>query len=114
MNVRKLALYVCAVLMALPVVSNAASAASPMKAGKWKITTQMEMPGMPVKMPPITVETCVTKEQAENPEKSVPEAGKDCKVSDYKINGNTVTWSVACPFCQLTWDMFTWPTPTGI
>ncbi|MEA2572521.1 MAG: hypothetical protein QOI24_4522 [Acidobacteriota bacterium] len=99
MNVRKLALYACAGLMAFPLAANAAS---PMKAGKWKVTTQMEMPGMPVKMPPITVETCVTKEQAENPEKSVPDAGKDCKVADYKVDGNTVTWSVSCPKQSIT------------
>jgi hypothetical protein len=94
MNVRKLSLYACAAVMALPLVANAAS---PVKPGKWKVTTQMDMPGMPVKMPPITIETCITKEQAENPEKSVPDAGKDCKVGDYKVDGNTVSWSVSCP-----------------
>ncbi|MCU1227562.1 MAG: hypothetical protein JWO97_446 [Acidobacteria bacterium] len=99
MNVRKLALYACAGLMALPLAANAAG---PMKAGKWKVTTQMEMPGMPVKMPPMTIETCVTKEQAENPEKSVPDAGKDCKINDYKVDGNTVTWSVSCPKQSIT------------
>jgi hypothetical protein len=23
------------------------------------------------------------------------------------------TWSAACLFCRLIWDMFAWPTPTG-
>ena len=99
MNVRKLALYACAGMMVLPLAANAAS---PVKPGKWKVTTQMEMPGVPMKMPPVTIETCITKEQAENPEKSVPDAGKDCKISDYKVDGNTVTWSVACPKQSIT------------
>jgi len=99
MNVRKLALYACAGLMALPLVANAASPARP---GKWKVTTEMEMPGMPVKMPPITVETCVTKEQAEKPDGAVPDAGKDCKIGDYKVDGNTITWSVSCPKQKVT------------
>jgi hypothetical protein len=99
MNVRKLSLYACAALLALPFAANAAGPATP---GKWKITTEMEMPGMPMKMPPVTIETCITKEQAENPEGSIPDAGKDCKIGDYKVTGNKVTWSVACPKQKLS------------
>jgi hypothetical protein len=41
---------------------------------------------------------CIKPEDLENPDKSVPKASKDnkCKVSDYKIEGNKVTWTVKC------------------
>jgi len=91
-----------AVACALPVV---AFAASPVKPGKWTTTMQMEMPNMPMKMPPVTVTHCVTKEDAENPEKYVPQQrskNNDCKVSDFKIDGNTVTWKMACEKQKMT------------
>ncbi|MCU1349855.1 MAG: hypothetical protein JWO56_2885 [Acidobacteria bacterium] len=91
---RKLTLIAAAAIVALPLVANAAS---PQKPGRWQNTVEMEMPGMPVKMPPITTNVCVTKEDVENPEKALPKAGeRGCKVADYKIDGNTVTWSMTC------------------
>ncbi|HEX7829889.1 MAG TPA: DUF3617 family protein, partial [Thermoanaerobaculia bacterium] len=65
---------------------------------KWRTTIQMEMPNMPVKMPPFTYEACVTEEDLKDPQKSVPNDPKNpCKVTDYKISGNTVTWTMDCP-----------------
>ncbi len=46
------------------------SAGVDMKDGKWEITTQMEMPGMPMAMPAFTHTQCMTSEQ------NVPQ-GKD-------------------------------------
>jgi hypothetical protein len=81
------------VALALP-----AFAAGPQKPGKWQITVQMEMPGMPVQMPPTTQTICLTEDDVNNPQKSLPSDPKsDCKVSDYKIEGNTITWTVSCP-----------------
>ena len=72
----------------------------PRQDGKWQVTVEMEMPGMPMKMPPHTVTRCVTPEEAQNPDTAVPsgspDKNNDCKVSDYKMEGNKVTWSVAC------------------
>ncbi|MGZ8796081.1 MAG: hypothetical protein ACXW2F_01955, partial [Thermoanaerobaculia bacterium] len=62
MKLRTLALCALALALALPTF------ASPMKAGKWQITIQMEMPNMPMKMPPMTVTKCVTQAEAERPE----------------------------------------------
>jgi len=80
---------------AMLATATVATAAGPMKAGKWQMTVQMEMAGMPMKMPPMNFTHCVTKEQAEKPEPP-KQQNSDCKVSDYKLDGNTVTWSVKC------------------
>ena len=86
----------CAVLLlAVPAVM---LAASPQKAGKWQVKMKMEVPGMPFQMPAVTTEVCLTEEDLADPEKSVPKDAKsDCKVSDYKMDGNTVTYSISCP-----------------
>lgn len=74
------------------------------KAGKWQMTMEMDMPGMPMKMPPISFTHCVTKEQAENPESAIPKAQKDsgCKYTDVKVDGSTVSWKVECPKSNMT------------
>lgn len=91
-------LVVLAVLFALAVVAPAgAEGAHPQKPGKWQIKLQMEMPNMPVKMPPFTWEVCLTEEDLKDPQKAVPNDPKSkCEVSDYEVNGNKVTWSIEC------------------
>lgn len=83
----------CAVsLLAAPLCA----ADGPARDGKWQVTTTMEMPGIPVRIPPVTVTVCITKDDLKDPEKSVPKQNADCKLSDYKLDGNTVTWAVRC------------------
>jgi hypothetical protein len=83
-------------------LSAAVFAQGPRRDGKWAVTMTMEMAGMPAGMPPITTTQCITKEQAADPQKSVlqqPQRGNqqsDCKVSDYKVAGNKVTYSMKC------------------
>ena len=75
-----------------------------MKPGRWETTTQMDMPGLPVKMPEMKATSCVTPDQAKNPGGTVQNAtwrgrgrGNDnCKTSDQKVDGNKVTWKIAC------------------
>jgi hypothetical protein len=98
MKISKAVLLACVLALALPLVANA----GPMKAGKWQVTVETDMPGMPMKMPPVTMTQCVTKEQAENPEPPKMNKDDDCKVSDYKVDGNVVTWSVECKKQDLT------------
>ena len=83
------------VAMALSVSALAQSAR---RDGRWEVKTEMEMPGMPMKMPPMTTTQCVTKEQADDPSGACPGRGapNNCKVFDYKVTGNTVTWSMKC------------------
>jgi hypothetical protein len=71
---------------------------SPQKPGKWQIKMEMEMPGMPMKMPPFTTEECVTEQDLADPQKSVPSDPKSkCTVSDYKVKEKTISWKVDCP-----------------
>jgi hypothetical protein len=96
---RKTSLTVIAVLVALTVtVPVMADAVNPQKPGKWQVKMQMDMPGLPIKLPPVTFDVCLTEEDLKDPQKSVPTDPKaKCTVSDYKIDGDTVTWNVDCP-----------------
>ena len=81
------------------------AAQGPQLDGRWEVKMDMDMPGMPMKMPTQTVTRCVTKEEAADPTKVVPDAGRGggagaCKVSDYKTVGNTVSWAVKCEGAQ--------------
>lgn len=63
------------------------------KEGLWEITTKAEMKGVPVQMPATTVKQCITKD------KPVPKSASDdyeCKVKDYKVSGDTVTYKMEC------------------
>lgn len=94
-----------AALVVAGLVSAAEQAGGPRRDGNWEVTMTMEMPGMPqgMGMPPTKTTQCITVADAADPQKSVPQrpAGRggnpnDCKISDYKAVGNTVTWTMAC------------------
>jgi Protein of unknown function (DUF3617) len=81
------------------VLSGIAHAAAPnMKEGLWEITTKMEMPGMPTGMPPQVMQQCFTGKDLEDPRKTAPGGPGDssCQMTDYKMQGNTATWNMAC------------------
>lgn len=87
-------------LIALLVVAAvpAFAADHPQKPGKWQMKMEMDIPNMPVKLPPVTFETCITEEDLQDPQKAVPNDPKSkCNVGDYKVSGNTVSWTVDCP-----------------
>ena len=89
---------VCALALAMPAM------AKNQKPGKWSLTIENEMPNMPVKIPPMTVSTCVTKEQAESnePPKGPRDNASDCKILDMKLDGDTATWKMECPKEKMT------------
>jgi hypothetical protein len=83
----------------------------PRRDGNWEVTMTMDMPGMPqgMSMPPMKTTQCITPQEAADPSKSVPQrpAGRggapnpnDCKVSDYKTEGNKVSWTMKCDGTQ--------------
>ena len=74
----------------------------PRRDGNWDVTMEMQMPDMPnmpkgMSMPPMKTTQCITREDAADPQKSVPTLGQrggppsDCKISDYKVVGNKTT-----------------------
>jgi len=87
---------------------------NPMQPGMWEITTQMDMPGMPYKMPPMTLKHCVTPEMLAKDhglaeQKSPP--GSHCERTKMKISGNQAEWAVSCTgktnmtgHGTMTWD----------
>jgi hypothetical protein len=94
---RKVTPFVC-VLSLAAIAAGAQTFKSPQKPGKWQIKMEMDVPGVPMKLPPITTEVCLTEADLSDPQKSVPTDPKsDCKVADYKVKDSTVSWSVDCP-----------------
>jgi len=64
-----------------------------MQEGKWEITTKTEMVGTSMSMPPMTRTQCLTKKDFV-PQDS--QQGKECKITNTKVMGNTVTWTIKC------------------
>ena len=90
-------------MLLLLVVSLPVLAQGPRRDGRWEVKTEMEMAGMPQAMPARTTTQCITPDDAKDPQKMVPEDGRgrgrgnsNCKVEDYKTEGNKVTWTMKC------------------
>jgi hypothetical protein len=94
------------IVFGLMVCLAAAAFAQVRRDGRWEVTTEMDMPGMPAGMPPMKAVQCITPQDAEDPQKAMPQGGRgrgnsgDCKVSDYKTEGNKVSWSMKCEGAQ--------------
>lgn len=80
------------VLVLLPAVVPAADG---MRPGMWEITSTMEMPGMPMSMPPTTIKQCYTKDDVKDEKKAISR-DKNCTVTDFKRSGSKVTWKMKC------------------
>lgn len=82
-------------VLAASVVGNVVAAAPDFKEGEWGVNYRMEVVGMPFAIPPITTKKnlCLTKD---NLVPNMAQEGQECKVSDQKVNGNTVTWAMHC------------------
>jgi len=92
MTSRTLALTAAAVVVAATLLAQ-----GPRRDGRWQVTIEMQMAGMT--MPPQSTTQCITPEEAADPQKALPQAGaavSDCKFTNYKVDGNKVTWSMAC------------------
>jgi hypothetical protein len=86
---------------ALVVLCVAAFAQGPRRDGNWEVQMVMDVPGMPAGMPPMTTTQCITPEMARDPQRAIPQGrGRgmtdQCKISDYKVEGNKVSWSMKC------------------
>jgi hypothetical protein len=89
------ALIIAVTVTVLSAVSISFSGSRPnMQEGLWEITIKMEMPGMPMSMPPMTYTQCITNENMV-PSGS-PQQAEECKITNTKVEGNTVTWVMEC------------------
>jgi hypothetical protein len=70
------------------------ASAMDMKDGLWEITSKMEMPGMPMEMPPVKFTQCLTSKDSVPQDKI--EQSQDCKIKNTDVKGNTVTWEMHC------------------
>jgi hypothetical protein len=72
-----------------------------MQDGKWEITSKVEMEGMPMAMPATKYTQCITKKDIV-PQKV--EKNQDCKITDTKVSGDTVSWTMQCKSKEGTMD----------
>jgi hypothetical protein len=79
-------------ILLVPAISNAANS---IREGLWELSSQVEMPGMPMKIPPTVIKHCYTKEQVKD-QKTVINRDKNCTVTDLKTSGNKVSWAMKC------------------
>ena len=86
---------IIAALGAMVLVSTGAFAADTIRDGYWEVTSQTEMPGMPMKIPANTIKHCYSKEDVKD-QKKVIARDKNCTMTDYKVAGNKVTWAMKC------------------
>jgi hypothetical protein len=89
--VRK-ALFAALAVLFVPAVSLAAEA---MRDGLWEVITQLEMPGMPMKMPSTVMKHCYTKSDVSD-QKKIISRDKNCTVTDLKTSAKKVSWKMKC------------------
>jgi len=84
--------FFAALIILLTAVSISFAGSMPdMQEGLWEITTKTQMPGM--EMPPTKHTQCLTKNDLV-PQGSQP--GQECEITDIKMDGNTVSWTMLC------------------
>jgi hypothetical protein len=80
-------------LTALP----AAASAPIMQPGLYDISMQMVMKGMPMQMPVMTIRHCITPQDiASGNAYASSKNSKDCKISNLRQSGNTVSYDFSC------------------
>src|SRR5438093_4379068 len=90
-----------AVVVAALLAASASAVAQARRDGNWEVTVEMQIPGLPQSMPPRIITQCITKDDAADPQKMLPQGQRgnmpnNCKVSDMKNEGNKVSWAMKC------------------
>jgi hypothetical protein len=90
-----------AMVLGLGLCLSVAAFAQVRRDGRWEVRMDLSMPGMPVGMPGTTTIECITPKDAEDPQNATPHgrggpSPRDCTISDYKVVGNKVSWSMKC------------------
>lgn len=74
-------------------ITSLATAAPDVTPGLWKMSTRMEMPGLPMKMPAVSYKKCFSGKDV------VPQTSdtkNNCKMGKSSIKGDTITWHMEC------------------
>jgi hypothetical protein len=68
------------------------------KDGLWEMTMTTEMAGMPGGAPGMTMQQCFSAKDFQDPAamNRGMDKGSKCTTSDYRLQGNTATWKIAC------------------
>ena len=85
------------IALAALLAAGAVFAAPPaMRPGLWEISTSTEMSGMPQAIPSTKSQHCYKAEDVKDLRKTVPANKPNCKMSDWKESGKTVSWQMSC------------------
>ena len=60
----------------------------------WETSSQAEIPGMPMKLPPVTGQHCAKEDWSEAPPAGDP--SQHCKNTNFNRTPDKLTWSVVC------------------
>jgi hypothetical protein len=84
-------------LFLLSLSAHGDAAGPDVKEGKWEITTEIKIAGMPEGMGPGSFVTtkCLAGDNAV-PLESLEKSGQDCSIEDVRTDGNTVRWKIRC------------------
>ena len=71
---------------------------------QWETTTTMQSSSFPMQMPPTTTKVCVPDGQYDKPSEKMIPTENDCKVTSFKVSGNTSNFRVECPSPKMVGD----------
>lgn len=79
-------------------VALSATPAAAEPGSKFRVTMQMEMPGMPMQMPAQTHEVCGPKPSTTNMQPNPDMVPRDshCQIKNFKVNGNRSSFDMVC------------------
>lgn len=84
--------YILSMFISVVLFSMSACSSEPdIETGMWSWSMSMEMSG--IKMPPVTYDSCVTKEEL-IPQQS--NLSSECKMLENRVENNTILWTVEC------------------
>lgn len=71
---------------------------------QWETTTSMQSSSFPMQMPPTTQKVCVPDGQYDKSSEKMIPTENGCKVTSFKVSGNTSTFRVECPSPKMVGD----------
>ena len=92
-------LFVLSGLVLLLSATTLFAAAPNMQEGKWELTMQMKVEGVPFSMPPMKYTQCFTKDDVKDGNKTLPTGSdkkNDCEIKDVKASSKRTAWKMVC------------------